>query len=229
MMSSSKIISSNISNIYNQFQSFKSIGSQIRNLYNSHPKIANSIAGFLTFTAGDIFAQRIAMYQSQHDLKQTTGENKIINSSREVESKIDYKRSIQVGLLGMFMNGVFLYSWYSALDRIIGSSMKSNFGVISKVVADQFIYSPLAIVAFFSFSILKLGKDMESSLLNIKDLIDKKFIKTYIADCAMWPLVNLITFKYISLCYRPSFTAMAQLVWQTYMSTVSNNKNTDTN
>ena len=92
----------------------------VHSVFQSHPKVANSCTGFLTFAAGDILSQ----------LKLTSYNSEDKEGSSE---KLDLSRSLTIGLLGIFMNGICLHYWYRFLDRFVGSSMKSKVGIFIKV------------------------------------------------------------------------------------------------
>lgn len=121
------------------------------------------------------------------------------------------------------MNGFFLHRWFLILDKVIGKSVKN--GAILKVMADQVIYAPFTILTFFGFACaMKPSTSFEMKTLT--DKIQNDFVKTYIADCTIWPAANFINFTFVPLIYRASFTAVTQLVWQTYLSVVTHmNKN----
>lgn len=194
---------------------FSALRNRIAVTFESHPKLANSCTGFLTFSFGDIIAQKLDTSKSDH--------------VSIYENKINYGRSLQVGLLGVMMNGFFLIHWYRYLDTFIGHSRKSNIGVAMKIIADQSIYAPFAIVSFFSFVSITRGTSWIEIRESFKHCINNKFVQTYLTDCAMWPLANIINFRMIPLIYRPAFTGCAQLLWQTYLSLVSGGNRTKPN
>lgn len=171
--------------------------------YRSNPRLANACTGCLTFSLGDVLAQKI--------------EQRKAGSA----SQFDVWRSIQIGLLGLVMNGFFLHHWYHGLDRIVGSSMTSKIGVATKVAADQLIYAPFAIVTFFGFNSIREAQSVTELAPSFMGKMHQSFVSTFLADCVLWPASNFINFRYINLAYRPSFTAVVQLLWQTYLSFTS--------
>lgn len=180
------------------------IKSQIHHHFQNSPKVVNAVTGFLTFSAGDLLIQS---YE-----KKKHSEN------------FHYLRAFQLGMLGMIMNGFFLVSWYRILDRVVGHSMMSASKVSMKVIADQLVYAPFSIVAFFGYSSVIRYNDLQESSLYFENKMKNHFWSTFFADCTVWPLVNVVTFRYITLAYRPTFTAMAQLLWQAYMSFIADKK-----
>lgn len=180
-----------------------SLKEKIQNIFHNSPRLANAITGFATFSAGDILVQRY--------------EKKRIR-------EIDYLRSFELGLLGTVMNGFFLVSWYKYLDRVIGHSMTSTTNVSLKVIADQVVFAPFSIVAFFGVSSVIRHFSYAQAVDYFENKMRSNFWTTFLADCSVWPVVNVVTFRYITLAYRPAFTAVVQLMWQAYMSFVADSK-----
>lgn len=174
--------------------------------YRAHPRLANALTGCATFSLGDILSQKLEMRKSSKN-----------------EAEYDVVRAAQVGLLGFVMNGFFLHHWYHTLDRVVGTSMTSKIGVAIKVAADQFIYAPFAIVSFFYFTSFRKSGDVVKSNEEFVTKMEASFIPTFLADCVLWPSANFVNFRYITLAYRPTFTAIVQLMWQTYLSATSSN------
>jgi hypothetical protein len=180
--------------------------------YQNHPKVTNGFTGFFTFASGDAIAQKF-----------------VLNPEKE----IDFSRACKTGILGLMMNGIVLHRWYNILDRLFGSSMIDKKGVVLKMMADQLIFAPFAISIFFALaSTVNPGqletkqdisnKNHDDAGLKQYTLFKQKMIdsfwNTYLTDCCLWPFVNLVNFRFIPRNYRPSFIGMAQLVWQTFMS-----------
>lgn len=178
----------------------------VTSFYALNPRLANACTGCVTFTLGDILAQKIQ-----------------VRTEKDAQS-LDYWRSLQVGALGLVMNGIFLHHWYNTLDKIVGSSMTSKFGVAMKVAADQFIYAPFAILTFFGFTSVREAGSVSSAKEEFKNKVQGNFTTTFLADCTLWPLSNFVNFRYVNLAYRPSFTAVVQLLWQTYLSLASHKR-----
>jgi hypothetical protein len=189
------------------------LGTFIAGSFKSSPQLTNSVTGLVTFSAGDVLSQKL--------LQEGTD--------------VDFGRAIKTGMLGVFMNGVVLHHWYNTLDRVFGKSMSSAKGVVLKMAADQLIYAPFSITVFFGFaSSLPTMKAISPDTSSIKRIemmpgkvaelfiekMETSFLATLLADCCVWPFVNLINFSYIPKNYRPSFVGFAQLIWQTFVSSM---------
>jgi len=183
----------------------------IKRVFSTHPKFSNACTGFLTFSVGDVIAQKL-----EHS------EGKVV----------DFKRSLKLGVLGFVMNGFFLYRWFAYLDRVVGTCMKTKANVLYKVLADQVVYAPFAIIAYFSYATAMKTLGGESSPVaasaaedpSASSFVDKMhndFWPTFAADCSIWPLANVVNFRYVPLLYRATFTSVVTLIWQTYLSAVA--------
>lgn len=132
------------------------------------------------------------------------------------------------GVLGFGMNGALLLRWYKFLDHFFGAN-SSKKAVVLKVIADQVVYAPVAIVAYFSFASLLQTERLHFHHCTklLKDKVTSSFITTWIADSSAWPAVNFLNFRFVPIHYRPTVTGMASVAWQAYMSFVSYRHSTD--
>lgn len=146
--------------------------------------------------------------------------------------KIDFRRALLFGSLGCFMNGFALRSWYIVLEKVAGSSMKSNKTVGLKMLLDQLVYAPFSITMYFGFaSYLEVKKKISPDVLSPTEIskelvvagasnwfdttntkLETHLFSTWLADCAIWPIANFINFKYVPLSLRPSFISCVQVL-----------------
>jgi protein Mpv17 len=196
----------------------------IEESYRIHPISANAVAGFITFSAGDALSQNISRPKKRNDVQH--------------EHKIDYSRAFQTGFLGVFMNGFVLHRWYRVLDAAFGSSMRNNTrGIFLKTISDQLVYAPFSIAMFFSYtsaqtvwrtpsadSITDSGNRMRTFQEAYHQKMNQSFLSTWACDWMVWPAVNAINFRFVPINYRPTFIGVAQIMWQTFMSTVGHAK-----
>ena len=184
------------------------------NSYESHPQMTNGVTGFITFSFGDVLSQKILKF----------------------DNTIDYERAVKTGALGLFMNGLVLHHWYNALDRIFGRTMQCKKTVFMKTAADQLLYAPFSIAIFFGFASAVASSQpisfMHSTssshwavrknefLQSFYKKMESDFASVFLADCCLWPFVNIVNFSCIPKNYRSSFIGIAQLVWQTYISSM---------
>lgn len=76
----------------------------------------------------------------------------------------------------------------------------------------------------------KTTKFIEYATIEFNTKMTYKFFDAYLADCAFWPLLNWLNFRYLPLHFRPSLVAVAQFFWQAILSTInSSERKTTTN
>jgi hypothetical protein len=173
-------------------------------MYSEQPVLINGTAGFGFFLAGDVISQCI--------------------QNPDGEESVNFARSFKVGVLGFFLNGFMLHLWYRALDKAFGNTMpgiQPTWGNVAKrCIADQVVYAPFACGAFLVWaSVLHSGSAADIAE-GAKQNLQHSFFQAWAADCTIWPVANLIGFKFVSTNYRPTFIGFVQLGWQTYMSLI---------
>jgi hypothetical protein len=68
------------------------------------------------------------------------------------------------------------------------------------------------------------NKFMQYATIDFNTKMKDKFIEAYLADCAFWPILNWLNFRYLPLHFRPTFVAVAQFFWQSILSTINNSE-----
>jgi len=177
--------------------------SLIHAYFQKRPVLANSCSGFATFAVGDILSQVVA--------QSSEGNN---------SATVDIWRAARTGTVGVFMNGFMLHFWYRSLDVVFGSAMKSVKMVVYKCMADQLVYAPFSIAIFFSYASINKGGSIREMFDTMTKKSSESFFETWAADCMIWPWVNFLNFRFVPIYLRPTFIGMAQVMWQTYLSTV---------
>jgi protein Mpv17 len=187
--------------------------SKIHRTFEENPRFAGAVAGFCTFSAGDLMAQSVdkQLVKCNHD------------------DKFDFLKAFKIGALGALMNGWWMTSWYRYLDRIFGASMKDTKGVLLKIIADQIVYAPMAIFVFFGYTSMITSSTTSEMFSEFHTKMNQGFISTYIMDWTLWPLANGINFRFIPMVYRTTYTSIVQFLWQSYLSHVASTTGIITN
>lgn len=183
---------------------------RLKSLFDQYPRIGSALTGLSTFGLGDVIAQC---------LRKESGE--AARDASDGADSIKLHQSAQVAALGFVSNGLVLPSWYAFLDRTLGSSMTNRRTVLLKVAADQFVYAPFMISSYFSYFCLLRCTSFDEFRSSASSKIQSSLFTTWLADCAIWPAANAINFRFIPLIFRPVWTSVVQLIWQTYMAYVS--------
>ncbi|XP_025157459.1 mpv17-like protein 2 isoform X1 [Harpegnathos saltator] len=113
--------------------------------------------------------------------------------------------------------GIFCHYWYNFLDiKITGHTLNI---VLRKVVIDQLICSPVCISIFF----LTLAMLENSNLAKLKEEIQAKAHRLYIAEWIIWPPAQVINFYFLPTRYRVLYDNMISLGYDIYTSHVKYN------
>jgi len=86
--------------------------------------------------------------------------------------------------------------------------------ITSKVLADQLIFSPIYLCIFFYSVDLMNGKTLNET----KEHLRKSFGNVFMADCALWPMAQMINFSYIPTKFAPFYVNILNLFWNTFLS-----------
>ncbi|ORX73824.1 hypothetical protein DL89DRAFT_220326 [Linderina pennispora] len=123
------------------------------------------------------------------------------------------------------------HKWYSLLDRrfafpAAAKSVHQNKAAMllvtgRRVAADQIIFAPVAIAAFFGVMGTMEGKTMSELRQTFRDRYPEALVGNYV----LWPAAQLINFGLVPLIYRVPFSSVVSVFWNTYLSWV-NSKNT---
>jgi hypothetical protein len=104
------------------------------------------------------------------------------------------------------------------LNRLVGNNV-STATVLIKCLLDQIFFATQQDLLFLGLCAYSQNDQLPMAVREVK----KSFLKTWLMDCAMWPLVNFIGFSAIPLKLQPSYMAAVSLFWQVYISSVAAN------
>ena len=245
--------------------------------FQQRPMLTNGAAGMVIFSAGDVLSQTVTdrdVIDYSRAIK--TGMLGIVMNGGAVSwSRRHFPaapRRASPHLASPFLatcsptsplSAVVLHKWYVYLDAYFGRRRSPRLALY-KTIADQVVYSPLAIAVFFGHASLveaaaaandnnnknssssrsssssssssssKSGSGSSSTntwqdVLDVarnefQDKMQRSFLPTLIADCCVWPIANMVNFRYVPLNYRPSFVGVVQIAWQSYVNYVGYKK-----
>lgn len=125
----------------------------------------------------------------------------------------NHKRTINMAISGISV-GIVCHYWYKFLDHHLpGKGFKI---VMKKVLADQFICSPIVITVFFvTLAILE-----KQSLEQVQKEVKNKAWKLYAAEWMIWPIAQIINFYYLPSKYRVLYDNTISLGYDVFTSNV---------
>lgn len=126
------------------------------------------------------------------------------NNTMQLES-YNWAQLKRYAIYGCFIAGPLLHGWYKWLDMFYkGKTMKT---ILTKLLIDQFVFTPPLITLFFiSMSLLE-------NKPNVFDECKAKFFQTFKTSCIYWLPVQFFNFLLIPPVLRVSFVSIAAFCW----------------
>jgi len=89
--------------------------------------------------------------------------------------------------------------------------------IVKMVVTDQLVMAPLSLIYFICFMGFLEGSHWEV----IYARLNRLFWKLILANWQVWPIIQLINFKFMPLRLRVPFSALCGIVWTIFLSYAS--------
>jgi len=184
------------------FRPFRRTWDAYEKLLATHTLKVKAATGGIMYFCGDVAQQRIEHFLTKK------------KENKDQKFEPDYKRHAKLAFWGTVGGGLLIHYWYVLLDYKIPS--RTAKAVIVKTAIEQAIFAPVFYLLFF----VTLGKFDGNSNEEIKKEIKKSFVPTFLADCAVWPLANIINFKYVPSRQRVLYASSLTFFWSIYLSSV---------
>ncbi|XP_069726465.1 bMERB domain-containing protein 1 isoform X2 [Phaenicophaeus curvirostris] len=121
----------------------------------------------------------------------------------------DWAQTRRVALVALAFHGNFSYVWLRALERALPGRRPP--AVLAKVLCDQLLGAPVAVLAFYTgMSILQKKEDIFSDCR-------QKFWNTYKTGLMYWPFVQLSNFILVPVYLRTAYTGLCGFVWASFL------------
>lgn len=85
---------------------------------------------------------------------------------------------------------------------------------LSKILADQLIFSSSYTLFLIFATGLMTGKD----LVSIASTIQSSFWKIYLLDCLIWPPLQFVNFTFVKKEFQPIYVNVLNVFWNTFLS-----------
>ncbi|KAJ6636912.1 hypothetical protein lerEdw1_013788 [Lerista edwardsae] len=121
----------------------------------------------------------------------------------------DWSQTRHVALVALAFHGNFNYVWLRALERLLPG--RAPGAVLGKVLCDQLMGAPVAVLAFYTGMSLLQGKE------DIFSDCKKKFWNTYKTGLMYWPFVQLSNFSLVPVYLRTAYTGLCGFIWATFL------------
>ncbi|XP_077173836.1 mpv17-like protein isoform X2 [Paroedura picta] len=114
-------------------------------------------------------------------------------------SAADWRQTRHVALVALTFHGNFNYVWLRALERLLPG--RAPRAVAAKVLCDQLLGAPVAVLAFYTGMSILQGK--EDVFLDCR----QKFWNTY----------KLSNFSLVPVYLRTAYTGLCGFIWMTFL------------
>jgi len=131
----------------------------------------------------------------------------------------DFARTLRFFAFGFGM-GPLIGRWNFFLERNFPLRSFGNTGRVSaralskRVAADQLIMAPIGLGLFLGSMGIMEGRDSKHIEGKFKDL----YVPLISANWQVWPLAQLVNFRYMPLPYRVPFQSTCGVFWTLYLS-----------
>ncbi len=125
----------------------------------------------------------------------------------------------------------FRINYKTHFDIIEKPVIRSKTVLVAKIYADQFIFSVLYPVFFMMTTGVMLDLTNNPNQISFGGFfcavkkswenVKKKFVQIYVADCAIWPLVQMANFAFVPEHLQPIFVNIMNIGWNTFLSYTS--------
>ena len=189
-------------------KSFLQFPKQAFNRYNralleSPYKTKMATAGFAFFVA-DVICQRFIEHKKGNDYS--------IN------------RTLRQSFVGTFVSGPSLHVGHTMIIPNITKYFATRPAkvLVSMLISETMFNLYFACTLLFCFEFIRT-MSVDSSLKEV----ELKVWSAFWNSMKFWPFVNIVSFSVVPVHFRPLFINFFSIIWQTYLSYVSNNKPVD--
>eukprot|EP01102_Stenamoeba_stenopodia_P022308 TRINITY_DN9245_c0_g1_i1.p1 TRINITY_DN9245_c0_g1~~TRINITY_DN9245_c0_g1_i1.p1 ORF type:complete len:212 (-),score=46.60 TRINITY_DN9245_c0_g1_i1:196-831(-) len=165
--------------------------------FTTHPYTAQIMTNGPLWASGDLIAQTLI----------------------EKKEKVDWSRTGRMAIYGYCFAGPIYCWWYQYIEKLASPLLKRSMAVYltGKVCLDQFVFEPPYLGVYFTATSLLEGQ----SLSDVKAKLKQEYVNTFIIDCYVWPLAQLINFRFVPLPFQALYVNSVSLGWAGFLSYVT--------
>ncbi|KAI9202371.1 uncharacterized protein BJ171DRAFT_514791 [Polychytrium aggregatum] len=125
----------------------------------------------------------------------------------------DSARALKFASIGAFLHGPFYHEVFRFLDARFGAAKTASV-IVTKTAVNQLCFSPLFMAMVLAYSAALEG---DSPLERVRS----QFVDVYTNFLYVWPVSNLVTFRFIPPAHRILFVNFVGFGWNIYLSWVT--------
>ncbi|KAL2011623.1 hypothetical protein VTN00DRAFT_4341 [Thermoascus crustaceus] len=126
----------------------------------------------------------------------------------------DFERLTRFMAYGFFMAPV-QFQWFKFLSKAFPLTKKNaTIPALKRVAADQFMFAPVGLFAFFSFMTIAEGGGRRALVRKLQDV----YLPTLKANFILWPIVQVLNFRVVPIRFQIPFVSTIGIAWTAYLS-----------
>ncbi|KAJ9213396.1 hypothetical protein DTO166G4_5022 [Paecilomyces variotii] len=126
----------------------------------------------------------------------------------------DFERLTRFMAFGFFM-APLQFQWFKFLSRAFPLTKESATApALKRVAADQLMFAPFGLVAFFTFMTFAEGGGRQDLVRKFRDV----YIPTLKANFVLWPAVQILNFRVVPIQFQIPFVSSVGIAWTAYLS-----------
>ncbi|KAG7099465.1 hypothetical protein E1B28_001315 [Marasmius oreades] len=173
--------------------------------FNRSPTTTLAFVGGSLNAFGDSVAQ---FYQKTYGRKE-----------HEVEPRYDFARTLRFFVFGFGMSPL-IGRWNTFLERQFPLRTSGNVSLkalVKRVASDQLLMAPVGITLFLGSMGVMEGRNVPQIRQKFSDI----FPIALTSNWQVWPIVQLINFRFMPLPYRVPFQSTCGVFWTLYLSVIN--------
>ncbi|CAO1622028.1 unnamed protein product [Parajaminaea phylloscopi] len=214
-----------MASLYQRFGAFYSRS------FSRHPWITLAVANGSLGVVADSLAQNLEKVNAKRD-EASPDAGKAGSQQLQQTQGWDFARSGRFLAFGVGMAPI-LAEWNKFIEYRFplrtASSSAANVGKVSllalgkRVAFDQILFAPFGLACFVG----AMGAMEYGSLQGVKGKFNDMYSSALIANWQVWPLIQLVNFRFVPLRFRVPFTSACGIAWTLYLSLLSAAKSND--
>ncbi|KAL2869345.1 Mpv17/PMP22 family protein [Aspergillus lucknowensis] len=185
------------------------LGRSYSRFQERRPYTTQLCSSIVIYLFGDLSAQLLfpEKHQKRVESSQKDGDNAVVE-----EGGYDPWRTMRHLTVGIG-SSIPSYNWFMFLHNNFNFASKF-LSILSKVVVQQAVFTPVFNTYFFSVHSLLSGASLEETLERLKVALPRSIVNS----AKFWPMVTAFSFMYVPPQFRNVFSGGIAVGWQTYLS-----------
>ncbi|KAK9473962.1 uncharacterized protein V1510DRAFT_413189 [Dipodascopsis tothii] len=194
-------------------------------VFQSSPLVLTMVSNILLYGLADLLAQTVSTVIENVNISRRSSSLGVYGSEKAGPSSsaatvgyppatLRLERMVRFSCWGLLLS-FFLLRWLIFLEVWIPMTPTSvALPVLCRVLADQLVFTPLTLAAFFAFINFAEGGSNKTLYRKMSTL----YIPTLKQNFMLWPAVQIFNFRLVPLQYQVPFLSTVGVLWNTWLS-----------